>query len=288
MAMSTKKSPRHSFSEKGDRGGFHTPRKRFGQHFLHDKMIIQRLVDLIAPLPEQHIVEIGPGQGALTVPILKKTKQMDVIELDRDLIPALKSRCKEHGTLDVHEADALAFDYATLIRNGQPIRLIGNLPYNISTPLIFHLLEFAPNIIDMHFMLQKEVVERLAANVDDEAYGRLSIMVQYHAQAISLFHVPPAAFYPPPQVDSSVVRIIPYQTIPHRAENYAHFENLVKQAFSQRRKTLRNSLKNLLTDQDWERAHIDPHLRAEQVSVKDYVILSNTLVETSDVNVRNR
>lgn len=254
------------------------PRKRFGQHFLHDKMMIQRIVDAINPSPEQHLVEIGPGQGALTVPILKKIQRLDAIELDRDLIPALKSRCREFGNLTVHEADALSFDYLQLLQDSQPIRLIGNLPYNISTPLIFHLLSFASHIIDMHFMLQKEVVDRLAATVGDEAYGRLSIMVQYHCRVTSLFNVAPGAFYPPPQVQSSVVRLVPYQTIPHRADDYKHFANLVKQAFSQRRKTLRNSLKTLLNDDDWARVEIDAHLRPEQLHVEDYVKMSNALL----------
>jgi 16S rRNA (adenine1518-N6/adenine1519-N6)-dimethyltransferase len=258
----------------------HTPRKRFGQHFLHDKHIIQRLVNVISPQPGQHIVEIGPGQGALTVPILKLIHEMDVIELDRDLIPALTSRCKEHGTLHIHEADALVFDYLQLIKNSQQLRLVGNLPYNISTPLIFHLLKFTPHIIDMHFMLQKEVVDRLAAKAGEEAHGRLGIMVQYHCDVASLFDVPPGAFYPPPQVNSSIVRLIPYQTIPHHAHDYTHFANIVKQAFSQRRKTLRNSLKSFLSDDDWKRVDIDPHLRPEELNVEDYVKLSNTLLET--------
>lgn len=257
----------------------HVPRKRFGQHFLHDKHVIQQLVSVINPLPDQHFVEIGPGQGALTVPILKLIHEIDTVELDHDLIPALISRCKEHGELRVHEADALTFDFSKLLQKNQPIRLIGNLPYNISTPLIFHLLTFIPHITDMHFMLQKEVVDRLAAKVGEEAYGRLGIMVQYHCEVASLFDVPPSAFYPPPQVYSSIVRLIPYETIPHLAHNYMHFANVVKQAFSQRRKTLRNSLKTLLDDDAWKRVDIDPHLRPEQLSVKDYVKLSNILVE---------
>lgn len=266
----------------------HIPRKRFGQHFLHDKQIIQRLVETISPLPEEHFVEIGPGQGALTVPILKKIHAIDVIELDRDLIPALKIRCKDLGTMNVYEGDALAFDYSTLIRNGEPIRLIGNLPYNISTPLIFHLLTYSAHITDMHFMLQKEVVDRLAAKASDDAYGRLGIMVQYHCRIAALFDVPPSAFYPPPQVQSSIVRLVPYQTIPHLAKDYTHFQSLVKQAFSMRRKTLRNSLKTLIDDEDWKRVPIDPHLRPEQLSVEDYVKLSNLLLESEDVNLRHR
>lgn len=257
----------------------HTPRKRFGQHFLHDKSIIQRLVDAIHPQPDDHIIEIGPGQGALTVPILKATHRMDVVELDRDLIPALKSRCKEFGELSVYEGDALAFDFAQLFRDAKPVRLIGNLPYNISTPLIFHLLQYAANIKDMYFMLQKEVVDRMAAKVGNDAYGRLGIMVQYHCQVAALFDVAPGAFYPPPQVQSSIVRLIPYQTIPHHAHDYEHFANLVKLAFAQRRKTLRNCLKTVLHDDDWKRVDVDPQLRPEQLRMEDYVKLSNALVE---------
>ncbi len=266
----------------------HTPRKRFGQHFLHDKFIIQKIVAAIAPQPGQHIIEIGPGQGALTVPVLKLIHEMDVVELDRDLIPPLVSRCKEFGELNVHEADALSFDYKQLIRDTKPIRLIGNLPYNISTPLIFHLLEYAPHIADMYFMLQKEVVDRMAAKVGDDAYGRLGIMVQYHCQVDALFNVPPGAFYPPPQVESSIVRLVPHPTTPHHASDYEHFAHLVKQAFSQRRKTLRNSLKNFLDDDDWKQLAIDPRLRPEQVSAEEYVKMSNVLIETSHANLRNR
>lgn len=283
-----KKSSFSPFGKKTQAHAHVVPRKRFGQHFLHDKMIIQRLVNAIAPQPEQHFVEIGPGQGALTVPILKITHALDAVELDRDLIPALTLRCKELGTLNVYQADALEFDFSQLLQDNRPIRLIGNLPYNISTPLIFHLLKFAANITDMHFMLQKEVVDRLAAKANEDAYGRLGIMVQYHCQVTALFDVPPGAFYPPPQVNSSIVKLVPHHTTPHIAKDYAHFTQLVKQAFSQRRKTLRNSLKHFLDDNDWKRIELDPHLRPEQLSVEDYVRISNALVENLDVHVRHR
>lgn len=253
----------------------HVARKRFGQHFLHDKHIIQRLVEAIQPSPDQHLVEIGPGQGALTVPILKIAGQLDVIELDRDLVPALKTRCLGKGALIVHQADALEFDFTSVQHDNELLRVIGNLPYNISTPLIFHLLEHANHIQDMHFMLQKEVVDRLAAKSGDDAYGRLSIMVQYHCEVTSLFYVPPSAFYPPPQVDSSVVRLVPHRKLPHEAKNYDHFSHIVRTAFSHRRKTLRNCLKNIISDEDWEKVGIDPHLRPEQLNVGDYVRLSN-------------
>jgi 16S rRNA (adenine1518-N6/adenine1519-N6)-dimethyltransferase len=254
----------------------HQARKRFGQHFLEDDNVIQHLVDVIAPDVGQHLVEIGPGLGALTIPVLRKTGQLEVVELDRDLLPTLRARTKAVGALVIHEADALKFDFGAL-GDGAMLRIIGNLPYNISTPLIFHLLEFAARITDMHFMLQKEVVDRLAADKGNKDYGRLSIMVQYHCQVYALFDVPPEAFNPPPKVTSSIVRILPYQTLPYVASDYSFFQNLVKQAFSQRRKTLRNCLKKLVSDEDWQRLPIDSTLRPEQLSVADYVTLSNAL-----------
>jgi len=254
------------------------PRKRFGQHFLHDKNIIQRIVDFVSPDPSDHIVEIGPGQGALTIPFLKILSELEVIEIDRDLIPALKRRAEDKGRLIVYEADALTFDFMPLIEKKGAIRLIGNLPYNISTPLIFHVLAYAEHIRDMHFMLQKEVVHRLAALPNTKEYGRLSIMVQYHCKVEALCDVPGSAFYPPPEVESSIVRLVPYHGIPHRALNYLHFANIVRTAFSHRRKTLRNSLKELINDVDWQKIPIDSHLRPEQIGVKDYVEISNQTV----------
>lgn len=256
----------------------HVARKRFGQNFLQDKQVIQRIVDAISPLPEQHLVEIGPGQGALTLPVLKKAGELDVIEIDRDLIPPLKARCAEKGKLTVYQADVLDFDFSFLAKDGRPLRVIGNLPYNISTPLIFHLLQFASQITDMHFMLQKEVVDRLAARPGNSTYGRLSIMVQYRCQVMSLFNVDPHAFHPQPQVDSSIVRLIPYRELPYKAHDFAHFASVVKAAFAHRRKTLRNCLKDLATDADWERMDMDSHLRPEQLSLAEYVKLSNTLL----------
>lgn len=255
----------------------HIPKKRFGQNFLNDSQIIQRIIDAIAPTEGQHIVEIGPGQGALTLPVLKKIKQLDVVELDRDLIPELKTLCEYAGDLTVHQCDALEFDFRSLVDDDRALRVIGNLPYNISTPLIFHLLEFSADIIDMHFMLQKEVVDRLAGRHGTSDFGRLSVMVQYHCEVTSLFDVPPESFTPAPKVNSSIVRIIPYKTPPFIANDYSHFAALVKQAFSQRRKTLRNCLKAVMTSTDWERVGVDPTLRAEQLTVEDYVRMSNIL-----------
>jgi 16S rRNA (adenine1518-N6/adenine1519-N6)-dimethyltransferase len=255
----------------------HTPRKRFGQHFLSDQAIIHEIVAALAPKPHQHLLEIGPGQGAITIPVLKIMKYLEVLELDRDLIPELKRRSQHVGELVIYTADALEFDFSTLKKDDRLLRLFGNLPYNVSTPIIFHLLQFAPLIDDMLFMLQKEVAARLAAAVDSEDYGRLSVMVQYHCQIELLFDVPARAFYPPPQIRSSMVRLTPYREYPHRAKDYSLFENIVRHAFGQRRKTLRNSLKDVIPDEVWTTISIHSDLRAENLSVKDFVEICNAL-----------
>jgi 16S rRNA (adenine1518-N6/adenine1519-N6)-dimethyltransferase len=255
----------------------HRPRKRFGQHFLCDQGIIHRIVSALMPELSDHLVEIGPGQGALTLPVLKSVKQLEVIELDRDLVPALLERCQRAGTLQVHEADVLEFDFAKLKKDDRLLRVFGNLPYNISTPLLFHLLTYAAIIDDMLFMLQKEVAERLAAEPNSEHYGRLSVMVQYHCQVDLLFDVPPGAFYPPPQVQSSIVRLLPFHQHPHPVHDYALFEAIVKEAFGQRRKTLRNSLKNRVPAEVWEQLHLSSSLRPENLSVNDFVAISNQI-----------
>jgi len=252
----------------------HRPRKRFGQHFLHDSYVIDQIVKAISPKLHEHLVEIGPGQGALTFPVLKIAGHLDVIEIDRDLAQKLRVH---QDQLTIYEQDALDFDFSTLIKMSEKLRVFGNLPYNISTPLIFHLLDFAPNISDMHFMLQKEVVDRMAAAADSEDYGRLSVMVQYHCRVESLFDVFPESFDPPPKVDSSIVRLIPHDQLPYLANNYLHFSAIVKQAFSQRRKTLRNSLRRLLNADDWTALKIDPQLRPEQLTVEEFVKLSNRI-----------
>lgn len=259
----------------------HHPRKRFGQHFLRDQAVIQRIVAALMPQASQHLVEIGPGQGALTLPVLRQVKQLDVVELDRDLIPPLLDRCHQAGVLVVHEADVLEFDFASIKKDARLLRVFGNLPYNISTPLLFHLLHYAPLISDMVFMVQKEVAERLAAQHSTEQYGRLSVMVQYHCQVELLFDVPPTAFHPPPQVQSSIIRLTPYQPYPFPVRNYALFESIVKQAFGQRRKTLRNSLKEMVSASVWEQLSIQPSLRPENLSVKEFVDISNKLETTS-------
>jgi len=255
------------------------PRKRFGQHFLCDQGIVARIVAALHPQAKDHLIEIGPGQGALTLPVLKKIKYLEVIELDRDLIPELEDRVRHIGELKIYNADVLDFDFANIKNDERLLRIFGNLPYNISTPLIFHLLTFTDLISDMLFMLQKEVAMRLTAKADTDHYGRLSVMLQYHCQAELLFDVSPQAFYPPPKVQSSIVKLVPHRTLPYRAKNFEQFSVLVKQAFNQRRKTLRNSLRDLVTDQVWQQSNIKPDLRAENLGVKEFVELANLLAK---------
>ncbi|MEW6646472.1 MAG: 16S rRNA (adenine(1518)-N(6)/adenine(1519)-N(6))-dimethyltransferase RsmA [Pseudomonadota bacterium] len=250
----------------------HRARKRFGQNFLHDRHVIDRIVRAIHPKAGERLVEIGPGLGALTLPLLQAAGRLEVVELDRDLIPKLEQQCAGQGELVIHSADALKFDFCALARGGK-LRLAGNLPYNISTPLIFHLLEQAHCIDDMHFMLQKEVVERLAAKPDTSDYGRLSVMVQYRCKVEQLFIVPPGAFTPAPKVDSAIVRLEPYAEPPVDVDAGA-LERLVAQAFSQRRKTLRNTLKGLLDAAAIEAAGIDPQRRAETLSLEEFAALA--------------
>lgn len=254
------------------------PRKRFGQHFLCDQGVIQRIVAALRPHPTQHLVEIGPGQGAITLPVAKLSHALEVIELDRDLIPEIRGRVPRQVDLTIHEADALTFDFAALKTDERLLRVFGNLPYNISTPLIFHLLEYTSIISDMLFMLQKEVADRMAAAPGSDAYGRLSVMVQYYCQVDLLFDVGPHAFYPPPKVQSSILRLLPHQTYPYVAQDEKLFAEVVKQAFSQRRKTLRNSLRNMVSDDVFLKVNIDSKLRAENLGVKEFVALSNALL----------
>ena len=249
----------------------HRPRKRFGQNFLHDPGVIDRIVRAIDPQPGQRLVEIGPGLGALTGPLLQAIKQMDAIELDRDLVPKLADRFGER--LHLHNADALKFDFGQLAREHR-LRVVGNLPYNISTPLIFHLLEQAQYVQDMHFMLQKEVVDRLAASPGGGDYGRLSVMVQQRCRVEHLFNVPPGAFHPPPKVVSAIVRLLPYETPPVPVAEPALFARIVAKAFSQRRKTLRNTLKGELDAESIQTCGIDPTRRAETLSIEEFGCLA--------------
>lgn len=255
----------------------HRARKRFGQNFLVDHTVLDRIARAVHPVPGQHLVEIGPGKGALTDLLVKEAERLSVIELDRDLVPWLKVRFERYEGFELFQADALKFDFAALAEAGTPLRIVGNLPYNISTPLIFHLLRCADRVQDMHFMLQKEVVQRLAAQPDDKAYGRLGIMVQYYCQVENLFEVPPGAFSPAPKVDSAVVRLVPHKELPYPADHLPTLEKLVNQAFQQRRKTLRNALKQLLPVEQIDALPVDTGLRAENISLPTYVQLSNII-----------
>lgn len=252
-------------------------RKRFGQHFLHDPQVIDHIVQLIHPLPDQHLVEIGPGRGALTRPLLQAAERLEVIELDRDLISPLRHHCRGMGELQVYNADALSFDFAGLRRDQRRLRVVGNLPYNIATPLLFHLLDQASHLDDMHFMLQKEVVERLAAQPSTPAYSRLSVMVQYRCQVERLFTIGRGAFHPPPNVESAFVRLRPYREPPLFLRDDRCFSHLVRCAFSQRRKTLRNTLRPLLSAQAIAAAGVDPQARPETLTLTDFAVLANVL-----------
>lgn len=252
----------------------HQPRKRFGQHFLHDPGVIRRIVAAIDPRPGEHLVEIGPGPGALTIPLLQRLGSLDVVELDRDLINGLAARCSEVGELRIHASDALAFDFCSLVAGEERLRVVGNLPYNISTPLLFHLLDQRACLHDMVFMLQKEVINRIAAPPGGKIYGRLSVMVQYRCAVTRLFSIGPGAFTPPPRVDSALVRLQPRPpALP--ATDEALFADVVARAFAQRRKTLRNALSGLTGPEDIRAAGIDPGCRAETLAVVDFVRLSN-------------
>jgi 16S rRNA (adenine1518-N6/adenine1519-N6)-dimethyltransferase len=248
----------------------HTPRKRFGQNFLVDDGVIHAIVNAIRPQAGETVVEIGPGLGALTRPLLEHLTHLHVVELDRDLVARLR-RTWPADRMTVHEGDALKFDFASL---GDGLRIVGNLPYNISTPLLFHLLTFAPHIRDMTFMLQKEVVERMVAAPSTPDYGRLSIMLQRRCHMDWLLDVPPTAFNPPPKVDSAVVRLIPKTPTEIAPLDEALFARVVAAAFAQRRKTLKNTLGTLFTPADFAALGIDPGLRAEALAIVDYEALT--------------
>ena len=252
----------------------HLAKKRFGQNFLTDQSIISSLIDAINPLQNQLIIEIGPGLGALTKPLLKKINHLHVVEIDRDIVSWMQNEYSI-ATLTIHNIDALKFDFTTF---GENLRVVGNLPYNISTPILFHLLDNVSHITDMHFMLQKEVVERMVASPSTPAYGRLSVMLQYHLVMEYLITVPPEAFEPAPKVESAFVRCIPHETLPFVAKDQKHFAKIVMAAFGQRRKTLRNTLKGLLDDVGFTALGINPQLRAENLSVSQFVSISNYLV----------
>lgn len=251
----------------------HVAKKRFGQNFLNDQAIITSLVDAIAPKIDDPMVEIGPGLGALTQPLLKRLDHLHVVEIDRDIISWMQGHYPA-DKITIHQCDALKFDFSAL---GPQLRVTGNLPYNISTPILFHLLDNVSTIVDMHFMLQKEVVERMVAEPSSAAYGRLSVMLQYRLQMEYLFTVPPEAFDPAPKVESAFVRAVPYASLPYPAKDEAMLAKVVTAAFGQRRKTLRNTLKGLLDDAGFATLDIDPQLRAENLSVAEFVAISNHL-----------
>ncbi len=252
----------------------HHARKRFGQNFLHDPIIIEKIIEAINPQENDRIIEIGPGKGALTKHLLNKVKHLDVIELDRDLAKSLYERldCSENK-LTIHQQDVLKVDFSKF--EDTNLRIIGNLPYNISTPLLFHLLKFSNRIHDMIFMLQKEVVDRICASNSNKKYGRLSVMLQYYCQVQYLFTVKPGAFKPAPKVDSAIIKLTPYENHTLAANNIETFSTIVKMAFSQRRKTIRNTLKSFFTDNDLEKVGISSEIRAENLSVSDFVKLTN-------------
>jgi 16S rRNA (adenine1518-N6/adenine1519-N6)-dimethyltransferase len=250
----------------------HRPRKRFGQHFLTDPGVIDAIVRTIDPRPQDTIVEIGPGQGAITEPLARKAGRLHCVELDRDLAAALRRRFDGRNTVSIHEADALEFDFCSL---GESLRIVGNLPYNISTPLLFHLIDNCDCIDEMYFMLQKEVVERMTAGPGSKAYGRLGIMLGCHLSVETLFDVGPQCFDPPPAVMSAVVRLMPLGSARPAIDDERLLGRIVATAFSQRRKTLRNALKTILADTELRSLGIDPGDRPESIPVSDYVVLAN-------------
>jgi 16S rRNA (adenine1518-N6/adenine1519-N6)-dimethyltransferase len=254
----------------------HRARKRFGQNFLVDDQVTQRLADTIAARPEQVIIEIGPGQAALTKPLAASGAELHLLEIDRDLASILERRFHDTENVHLHQVDALQVDFAE-ITGSRRFRLVGNLPYNISTPLLFHALRWKRLIVDMHFMLQQEVVERLAANPGSKAWGRLSIMCQYHCEVLPLFTVPPEAFRPAPRVQSAVVRLVPHAQPPVHIRDMRQFERLVSQAFSMRRKTLRNCLRGLLDEEAIAAAGIDPGLRPETLGLTELAALAERM-----------
>lgn len=251
----------------------HQAKKRFGQNFLVDEQIIADIIMAIRPEPEDNMVEIGPGLGALTRPLLKKLNLLHVVEIDRDIIERLENDYPKHKLI-IHAGDALEFNLATL---PAPLRVVGNLPYNISSPLLFHFAAYAERITDMHFMLQNEVVERMVAQPSTPEYGRLSVMLQYRFTMEKLLDVPPESFRPAPKVESAIVRMNPLPVAGIAVNNEKLFEAIVRTAFGQRRKTLRNTLRSCLCEADFAQLGIDAQLRAENLSVAEFALIANLL-----------
>ena len=252
-------------------------KKHLGQNFLHDSAVIDRIVQAIAPKAGDAIVEIGPGQGALTFPLLRAHGALTAIEFDRDIIAPLSARASEHGTLHLINANVLDVDFTALANelNVPRIRLVGNLPYNLSSPISFHAVDHLAAIQDMHFMLQKEVVERMAAEPGSKVYGRLSVMLQAVCHVVPLFVVPPHAFRPAPTVDSAIVRLAPRDPATVGIDYPKAFTHVVRAAFGQRRKTLRNALNGVATPEQIIASGLKPEIRAEQVSVAEFIDLAN-------------
>lgn len=263
------------------------PKRRFGQHFLCDPQVIERIVAAFAPGKGQHIVEIGPGRGALTVPLLRQVDSLDVIEMDRDLAESIGKQFGHKDGLRIHQADALRFDLGGIARPGEKLRLVGNLPYNISSPLLFHLLDQLGLISDMLFMFQKEVAERLTAAPGTRRYGRLSVMVGYRCQVYPLFSVGADVFDPPPKVDSAVVRLLPRDP-PLTVSDHGLLKHLVTKAFGQRRKTLRNALRGVVDEAIFQAVEISSNDRGETLSISDYIRLANYLARVDDKNHKDR
>ncbi|MEG3191136.1 16S rRNA (adenine(1518)-N(6)/adenine(1519)-N(6))-dimethyltransferase RsmA [Lysobacter sp. D1-1-M9] len=264
---------------------FHEPpKKSLGQHFLHERGIIDKIVQAVNPKPGDRLVEIGPGQGAITFPLLDRHGELTVIEFDRDLIFPLTEAAHAHGTLTVIHRDVLSVDFDALAGDEGPIRLVGNLPYNLSSPILFHALDHAASIRDMVFMLQKEVVDRMAAGPGSKIYGRLSVMLQAYCTVTSLFSVPPGAFHPPPKVESAVVHLLPHAPESIGIADRTTFANVVRDAFGQRRKTLRNALSRICEAGMIEAAGVRSDARAEQLPVADFVRLANALSEQGTGN----
>ena len=263
-----------SYSSSGAPGFSGPAKKQLGQHFLADRSYIDKIVLAVNPKDGDRLVEIGPGQGAITLPLLRRHPKLTVIEFDRDLVGPLAAAAEPLGEMTIIHRDVLQVDFTELAA-GSPIRLVGNLPYNISSPILFHALDHAAVITDMHFMLQKEVVDRMAAGPGSKVYGRLSVMLQAYCQVTSLFVVPPGAFRPPPKVDSAVVRLVPRDPATVGILDRKRFAHVVKAAFGQRRKTLRNALQNVCTPEQFEAAGVRSDARAEQLDVAQFIALAN-------------
>lgn len=254
----------------------HKTKKRFGQHFLNDSQIIQQIINAVQLADDQTLIEIGPGQGAITMPLLEKYKKLTAIELDRDLIEPLTQQSKRYGELNLINEDILNIDFNSRFKD-QSLSVVGNLPYNISTPLMFHLMQSSSQITSMTFMVQQEVANRITAPVGHSAYGRLSVMMQYYCHCNYLFLVPPESFSPPPKVDSAVILLTPHNLYKGSVKDKNFFDLLVKTAFNQRRKTIRNSLGSLVSEELLKHCGINPKLRAENLSLSEYINIANTV-----------